>query len=245
MRSVLGSSTQSAREQSRSPNAARSDESTVHVSLHWNSHQYMPRATNYHRDSNTFAQPQVMASRSRMTSTLPLRTNVELARAYNLTPPPDNEDIERSPTRLLHSKCLLQTHEKILEIQQRLNIAEHSYHEELLHRARSRSHNQVSCTELHDEIQHLTEELQEIGDKVDIIDGRLENIHDGVAETDSDRLDKHNELISHLDSVEDSLVVQMKSIEERWEEELEAVKKRIGAFGERIQTVEEIHLNFK
>ena len=74
---------------------------------------------------------------------------------------------------------------------------------------------------------------------MDIIDGRLENIHDGVTETDSDRLDKHNELISHLDSVEDSLVVQMKSIEERWEEELEAVKKRIGAFGERIQTVEE------
>ncbi|PMD22665.1 hypothetical protein NA56DRAFT_94174 [Hyaloscypha hepaticicola] len=175
-----------------------------------------------------------------MTSTLPLRTtNMELARAYNLTPPPnDKRDIEQSPTRLLHSKCLLQTHEEILKIQQRLNVAEYSYNEEILHRARSISHDQVSCADLHDDIRHLTEELEGVRDKVDAMDERLENIHDRVAEIDSNQLDRYNELMSNLESVEESLVEQMKSIEERWEEELEAVKKRIGALEERMQTVE-------
>jgi predicted ribosome quality control (RQC) complex YloA/Tae2 family protein len=175
-----------------------------------------------------------------MTSTLPLRMSIELARAYNLTPPPDDKtDVEPSPTRLLHSKCLLQTHEKILEIHKRLNIAEHSYSEEILHRARSTSYDQVSCADLHDDIQHLTEELEGVGNKVDTIDERLGNIHDSVAKLDSDRIDKYNELMSHLDSVDESLGEQIKSIEERWEEELKTVKKTIGALKERMQNVEE------
>jgi chromosome segregation ATPase len=97
----------------------------------------------------------------------------------------------------------------------------------------------VSCADLHDDIQHLIEELERVGNKVDTIDERLGNIHDSVAELDSDRIDKYNELMSHLDSVDESLGEQIKSIEERWEEELKTVKKTIGALKERMQNVEE------
>ena len=92
----------------------------------------------------------------------------------------------------------------------------------------------MSYTDLHDNIQYLTEELEGVGNKVDTMDEHLGNIHDSIAELDSDRINKYNELMSHLDSVDESLGEQMKSIEERWEEELKAMKKRISVLEERI-----------
>jgi hypothetical protein len=88
-----------------------------------------------------------------MTSTLLLRTSIELARAYNLTSLLDNKtNVEQSLTKLLYSKCLLQTYEKILKIYKRLNIVEYSYSEEILYRARSTSYDQMFYADLYDDI---------------------------------------------------------------------------------------------
>lgn len=61
---------------------------------------------------------------------------------------------------------------------------------------------------------------------MDIINGRLENIHDAVTKIDSDQLDKYNELISHIDSVEESLMSHINSVEESLLAQIKSIEER-------------------